>query len=293
MMSKFVHVGDQLVKIPKVCKKHNTRWKKIDLSRNWLTEFSKTFPNLTCLVLNENQFTKFSYASGTLQNLQLIGNNLESFDGSALLNLRQLQLGYNKLTSFDMVAPELRILTINDNKLASFNIVAPKLEYLYLAYNCLTSFNMTLDSLTVLRLHYNQLESFSVVAPNLQSLWLNNNRLIAFNANFPNVEDIYLMNNPLLVVNCTTEESCDVNCNIESLIYLNIDQLNKQWGISPDITYRLRRNYYLIQKMKQYIHYINLMRIVRSRYMYRMYDPSKQPGRRLMDEEYHEVRWSP
>ena len=135
-----------------------------------------------------------------------------------LRNLINLNLSFNKLTSFDVAAdafPTLQLLDLKCNQLATFNVAIgalSTLETLFLTQNQLTSFNSSgnsFPSLSTLNVNHNQLTDFNAQVdayPMLRDLGLENNLLKSFNpaiGAFPNLVKFDLNNNFLNTFNIT------------------------------------------------------------------------------------------
>ncbi|MDE5883140.1 MAG: hypothetical protein K2H60_15575, partial [Muribaculaceae bacterium] len=100
---------------------------------------------LTSLALSGNKLSEFIWADKypNLLNLDLIGNEFETFDASVLKNLKTLYLGQNKLKDVKFDNPQIWELNLESNGLESVDLSGLKgIEQLWLADNKLTEIDV-------------------------------------------------------------------------------------------------------------------------------------------------------
>ena len=145
--------------------------------------------NVIFLSLQSNNIQTFnsSLIIKFLPNLQILDlrdNNLTSFNGKGLENLKQLDIMNNKIFDLDIeTLINLELLIAGHNNLNSFNFKKLiNLKELYLQYNYLTNFDIKLfPNLQVLDLHDNKLTNLEGLNTllNLKELTLRHNLFLS------------------------------------------------------------------------------------------------------------------
>jgi len=160
-----------------------------------------------------------------LENLNLQGNSLVSFDFSSLKKLKRLNLSYNQFTQIDLSNNQiLDTLIIKNNQLNSLNINSlTNLKYLDASFNNLNSIDLTSSkNLLHLNLNFNQIDKINCTfLDSIQYLSL---------YNLP-IKQIYLdkcLNIITLYLSKTKIKALDVDKNIKlsSIEVSSIDSLS-------------------------------------------------------------------
>ncbi|WFC98944.1 protein phosphatase regulatory subunit Sds22 [Malassezia yamatoensis] len=151
--------------------------------------------------------------AASLRSLELGGNRLHSLEHlDKLLNLEELWVGKNKITSLDGIQhlKNLKILSIQSNRLTKLDNLdeLTKLEELYVSHNGITSLSGLDHNLQLNTLDFgaNQVESLQGVEhlSKMSQFWGNDNRIQDLNhldqflgpKLMPDLETVYLEGNP-------------------------------------------------------------------------------------------------
>ncbi|WP_020527770.1 hypothetical protein [Flexithrix dorotheae] len=133
--------------ISKIDVSKNTNLELLDLGANELTAISglSELIKLKDLDLSFNYFEEINIDNQSLEILHMSNNDLISMDFSAALNLTNILLTSNKLTSLDISSnKKLETLLVSDNQLQFINLAENNdLTYLYITSNLLTSLDVS------------------------------------------------------------------------------------------------------------------------------------------------------
>ncbi len=105
-----------------------------------------------------NYLKAFSIHSEAIETLYISDNDLESFDVDGALNLKNIFIKTNKLTSIDLSTnPLLETLVLSDNQIQEINLEhTPDLTVVYISSNVLTSLDVSnLEALSFLSVYNN------------------------------------------------------------------------------------------------------------------------------------------
>lgn len=199
---------------------HLTKLTNLDLSFNKIRSCeslgSCQFENLERLYLSSNKISDiegvFHFKKLTL--LELGSNRIRAMplELGQLVNLQQLWLGKNRITSFSIPPlPALRHLSLQNNRLEvwepSFFQNVSGLTHLYLGHNNLPDLPDEFSLLTDLKELDLAKNAITLVRPfpklkNLEELWMNDNQITDLTevqnlASYPALRTIYLERNPM------------------------------------------------------------------------------------------------
>ncbi|KAK8834711.1 Leucine-rich repeat-containing protein 63 [Tritrichomonas musculus] len=175
-----------------------------------------SYPNLTSLDLSNNFLIFIPEAilyKPTLNFLNLYHNKFVNIDFETLNdNLKMISLGFNELTAIFKIENivNLKFLDLEYNKIKLFSFHHPLLLSLIISSNQICSFDMSsrLDSLTILdisRNHIEKLPNLSQITPQLNNLDASHN-LIREMPEFPmSISRIYMSHNRI----CTIPKSIE------------------------------------------------------------------------------------
>lgn len=125
---------------------YSEKTKLLDLSDNKIEDMEniKKLPNLIYLDLSYNLFKKINLKIYKLEELYLIGNDIEQIDLPALPNLKILDLAGNNIVNIENLnCVNLKELYLGNNKIAKINGIKhlEKLEVLDLQNNLIENFD--------------------------------------------------------------------------------------------------------------------------------------------------------
>lgn len=132
----------------------STQW-SLNLSYNNITSFELSDPRIYSLKLNNNSLSSFtmgsSYAGSVLNNIDLSHCLLQTVDfGNLIGACKQLNIGYNALSTINGVAVALDEIKCNDNKLTTLPSLATSIKIIDISNNPLASSPIDISTFTSL-----------------------------------------------------------------------------------------------------------------------------------------------
>lgn len=127
----------------------------LNLSYNNITSFELSDPRIYSLKLNNNSLSSFtmgnSYSGSVLNNIDLSHCLLQTIDfGNLIEACKQLNIGYNRLSTINGVAVALDEIKCNDNKLTTLPSLATSIKIIDISNNPLTSNQIDISTFTAL-----------------------------------------------------------------------------------------------------------------------------------------------
>lgn len=189
----------------------NFTWVKVlNLAGNCLTniDVEKLPPNLIKLNIKNNNITNqnFDNFPESLEIMLASGNQLESFDGTKLKNLKQLTLMCNKISDFKF-PPNIMILNLSNNKLESLEKFPESLKKIDCSSNLIRELPEMNDKLIKINIEDNHLKEIKNLPPNLIKIKCGRN-MIDKVVNLPSsLQKINLENNSIEKLDCVLPPS--------------------------------------------------------------------------------------
>ena len=126
---------------------HMTHIRTVNASDNFIklteADVANLPPNITTLILNNNEITTMMHTSNfpqSLKNLSLKGNDLYSFYGYPLAHIEVLDISNCKVRSITTLPPKIVMLDASDNDLYNMPTIPPNLTTLNVNYNMFFQF---------------------------------------------------------------------------------------------------------------------------------------------------------
>lgn len=232
----------------------NYDWvRSLILRSNRLSRIDLASYVLNSLNLNNNNFNTFSvnWVPVTLKKLYIQHNSLKEFDGSQLVNLKVLCLGYNMLSEFTF-PPNLVECRISFNRLPVLNSVPLTLEKLDCSNNNIVSFKNS-PNLNIRKLDVsNNRLTYIPTLDKLTHLDISNNAIYNIYKFPPDIINLNLSGNNLNKIQTKMPNSLrylDVSCNKihtfpelnEHLIELDISDNNIKYIDTKDVSFHLEK----------------------------------------------------